>query len=298
MLTSRMFAPPRTCSSATSTAPLKSPSSIRRRKRAEPVTFVRSPISTKPVSGPISNGSSPLQRGRGAAGSGTCRGAQALDRVGDRARVLGRRAAAAAGDVQEPAARELAEQRARHLGRLVVAAEGVRQAGVRVRSDEARREPRELGDVRPHLLRAERAVDADDQRLGVLDRDPERLDRLARERPAGEVDDRGRDPERHVRAPSRARRRSPPSRSACRRSSRAGAGRRRPRRAPRDLLGVGLLDLVEGLRAERRVVDLRAERERDVQRPDRAGDEAVARAASRAIRAPATFISYTASSSP
>ena len=38
--------------------------STRRRKRAEPVTFVRSPIITKPVSGPISNGSSPLQRGR------------------------------------------------------------------------------------------------------------------------------------------------------------------------------------------------------------------------------------------
>ena len=38
--------------------------SIRRRKRAEPVTFVRSPIITKPVSGPISNGSRPLKRGR------------------------------------------------------------------------------------------------------------------------------------------------------------------------------------------------------------------------------------------
>ena len=50
MFTSRRFAPPRTCSSATSTAPPKSPLSTRRRNRAEPVTFVRSPISTKPVS--------------------------------------------------------------------------------------------------------------------------------------------------------------------------------------------------------------------------------------------------------
>jgi hypothetical protein len=35
-----------------------------RRKRAEPVTFVRSPIMTKPVSGVIVNGSMPLKRGR------------------------------------------------------------------------------------------------------------------------------------------------------------------------------------------------------------------------------------------
>ena len=82
MLTSRMFAPPRTCSSATSTAPVKSSPSIRRRKRAEPVTFVRSPISTKPVSGPISNGSSPLQRGRRA-------------RLGERRAARGRATAAA-----------------------------------------------------------------------------------------------------------------------------------------------------------------------------------------------------------
>ena len=48
MFTSSRFAPPRTCSSATSTAPWKSFASIRRRKRAEPVTFVRSPTTTKP----------------------------------------------------------------------------------------------------------------------------------------------------------------------------------------------------------------------------------------------------------
>ena len=62
MFTSSRFAPPRTCSSATSTAAPKSPLSIRRRKRAEPVTFVRSPIRTKPVSSVISKGSSPLNR--------------------------------------------------------------------------------------------------------------------------------------------------------------------------------------------------------------------------------------------
>ncbi len=73
MFTSRKFAPPRTCSRATSTAPWKSPASISRRKRAEPVTFVRSPIMTKPVSGPISNGSRPLKRGRSGR-FGTCLG--------------------------------------------------------------------------------------------------------------------------------------------------------------------------------------------------------------------------------
>ena len=73
MFTSSRLAPPRTWSSATATAPVKSPDSMRRRKRAEPVTLVRSPISTKLVSGPISNGSRPLKRVR-AARLGTCRG--------------------------------------------------------------------------------------------------------------------------------------------------------------------------------------------------------------------------------
>ena len=62
MLTSRTFAPPRTCSSATSTASWNWPPSIRRRKRAEPVTFVRSPTMTKFDSGKMRNGSRPLRR--------------------------------------------------------------------------------------------------------------------------------------------------------------------------------------------------------------------------------------------
>ena len=48
---------------------------------------------------------------------------------------------------------------------------------------------------------------------------------------------------------------------------------------------------VEGVRAKAGVVDLRAERERHVERADGAGDEAVGPAASRAMRAPSTFIS-------
>ena len=62
MLTSIRFAPPRTCSRATSSASWKFPASISRRKRVDPVTFVRSPIITKFVSSVITKGSRPLKR--------------------------------------------------------------------------------------------------------------------------------------------------------------------------------------------------------------------------------------------
>ena len=75
MFTSSRLAPPRTWSSATCTAPLKSPDSMRRRNRCEPVMLVRSPMVTNPLSGVISNGSSPLKRVCGA-GSGSSRGAR------------------------------------------------------------------------------------------------------------------------------------------------------------------------------------------------------------------------------
>ena len=65
MFTSSRFAPPRTWSSATCTAPPKSPDSISLRNRIEPVTLVRSPTTTKPESGLISKGSRPLKRARG-----------------------------------------------------------------------------------------------------------------------------------------------------------------------------------------------------------------------------------------
>ncbi len=189
-------------------------------------------------------------------------------------RVLGRRAAARADDVQQAVARELVQERRRDVGRLVVAAERVRQARVRMRRRQAARDLRELRDVRPHLARAERAVDADDQRVGVLDRRPEAFDRLPRQRAPGQVDDRDADPERQLR----------------RRVARGDDRRLRVQRVEdrldqqqvdaavaqaADLLRVALDDLVERVRAVRRVVDARAERQRDVQRADRAGDEAV-----------------------
>ena len=210
---------------------------------------------------------------------------EAAHRGRDRGGVRRRRAAARAGDVQEAVVREVAQQARGHVGRLVVAAEGVRQAGVRMRGDEARRDAGELGDVRPQLARAERAVDADDQRVGMLDRGPERLDRLPAQRPARQVDDRDRDPERQL----------------GRDLARGGDRRLRVQRVEdrldqeqvgaavgqaADLLGVRLAHLVERVRPEPGIVDLRAERQRDVQRPDRAGDEPAAGRVGRLAREP------------
>jgi hypothetical protein len=59
MFTSIRLAPPRTCSSATASADWWSPAWISFRKRREPVTFVRSPIMTKFVSGRTTSGSRP-----------------------------------------------------------------------------------------------------------------------------------------------------------------------------------------------------------------------------------------------
>ena len=199
---------------------------------------------------------------------------EAPHRRRDRLRVLGRRPATGSRDVEEAVARELVQQRRRDVRRLVVAAERVRQAGVRMRRGEAGCDPRELGDVRPHLTGPERAVDADDQRLGVLDRRPEAVDRLPAECSAREIDDRDADPERQLRGDL----------------ARGDQRRLRVQRVedrldqqqvdaavgePANLLGVGLDDLVEGVRPVTGIVDARAQRERDVQRADRAGDEPV-----------------------
>src|SRR5436190_9783472 len=113
--------------------------------------------------------------------------------------MVGRRAAAASDDVDEAGARELAEERTGVRGLLVVRPEFVRQPRVRVTGDVRRRDPREVFDKRPHLRGAERAVDADDERLRVLDREPEGLDGLAREVATALVDRGERDPEGQLR---------------------------------------------------------------------------------------------------
>ena len=118
------------------------------------------------------------------------------DGVDDRRDVVGGGAAAAADDVDEPGVGELAERRRRLLGRLVVAAEGVGQPGVGVGAHERIGDRRQLVDVRPHLLAAERAVEPDRERIGMPHRLPERSDGLPGQRASGAIGDRARDHER------------------------------------------------------------------------------------------------------
>ncbi len=272
MFTSSALAPDRTCSSATSTAASRSPASTSERNRAEPVTFVRSPIITNPVSGPSSKGSSPLQRVRGSR-TGIRRWRNPFQGRRDLTDVLGGRAAAAADDVHEPVLGERAEVAARVSRLLVVLAHRVREPGVRVAGDVRVRDAGEILEERPHLARAERAVDAGDERPRVLDGDPERLRRLPREVAAAAVDRREREPQRQVGRDVR--------RGDDRRLRVEGVEDRLdeeqvdPTLGERgDLLRVGGAHLLEGDRAERRVLDLRRHGERDVERAEGSGDEA------------------------
>ena len=113
----------------------------------------------------------------------------ALDGSGDGRDVVGRGAAAAADQVDEAGLGELGDDRGSLVGRLVVLPERVGQAGVGVAGDERVGHARHLGDVGPHLLGAERAVEPDGQRRDVADRAPERLGDLAGQRAAARVGD-------------------------------------------------------------------------------------------------------------
>ena len=273
MLTSSRLAPPRTCSSATSTAAWWSSPSMRRRKRG----------GTRDV-GALADHHEPgvrvdLERLQAAEPGARRRlrqltRRQAADGGGDAGDVVRRGAAAAAHDVDDPGLGELPQEPRRLVGLLVVAAERVRQAGVRVGRDVAAGQPRQLRDVRAHLLRTQRAVDADDERVGVRHRGEEGLDGLARERAAAAVDDRHRDPQREVRCDLGG-------------SGDGGLGVERVEdRLDQqqvdaalvqrlDLLGVGVVDLLVGHRPVRRVLDVRRQRQRHVERAERAGDVAV-----------------------
>ena len=187
--------------------------------------------------------------------------------------MLGRRPAAAADEVHEAVLGEGAEEAAGVLRLLVVLSHRVRQPGVRVARDVRVGDAREPLEEGTHVGCAERAVDADDERPCVLHGDPERLRRLAREVPPAPVDRGEREPERQVG-----------------RDVRGGDDRRlRVQRVEDrldeqkvdaalcergDLLRVGLAHLIERDRPEGRVFDLRRDRQRDVERADRAGDEA------------------------
>ena len=159
------------------------------------------------------------------------------------------------------------------------------------------------------LLRAERAVEPDDERIGVADAVPERLDGLARQGPARGVDDRPGDDQRHPLAGlveqrlDRGDRRLGVERVEDRldqqdvRAALEQAGRR---------FAIGDLELLPGDAAGGRIADVRAhrggpvgraERARDVTAAGRARARSAASAASRARRAAATLMSRTVSGS-
>ncbi len=126
------------------------------------------------------------------------------------------------------------------------------------------------------LLRAERAVEPDDHRVGVADAVPERLDRLARQRPAGGVDDRPRDDQRHALAGL-----------VEERLDRGDRGLRVERVEDRldqqdvgaaveqagSRFAIGDLELLPGDAPGGRIADVRAHRGGAVRRAERAGDE-------------------------
>ncbi len=75
------------------------------------------------------------------------------------------------------------------LGLFVIVAEGIGQAGIRVAADVGRGDLGQFGQVRPHLVGAQSAVDADAEGLGMGDGGPEGVDGLPRQRAAAAVGD-------------------------------------------------------------------------------------------------------------
>ena len=166
----------------------------------------------------------------------------------------------------------------RGLRRLfVVLAERVRQPGVGVAAHIALDRARQVGEVRTHFARAERAVEADAERLRVLDRQVERIERLARERAAAAIGQRRRHHQRQAHAflfehlVDRDERRLGVQRVDLRfdqQQIRAAVDQ------PARLVLERVAHLVEGDGAKRRIVDVGRDRQRLGGRPERAGDEA------------------------
>ena len=93
--------------------------------------------------------------------------------------MIRRGAAAAADNIDETGLRELSDQPGHEFRALVVLAELVGQAGIRIGANECIRNAANVGDMRAQIFRAERAVEADGDRLGMPYRIPERFWQLA-----------------------------------------------------------------------------------------------------------------------
>ncbi len=100
-----------------------------------------------------------------------------------------RGAAAAAQNVDEAAFRELLHQPGHVFRAFVVEAKFVGQAGVGIGADHRVGDARQLGQMRAHFASAERTIEADGERRGMLHRMPEGGRRLARQRTPGKVGD-------------------------------------------------------------------------------------------------------------
>ena len=123
-----------------------------------------------------------------------------VDRLGDGADVVRRRAAASADDVDNAVGGELADLRRHRLGALIILAESVGQARVRVGADERVRRLGDLRQVLAHRARAKRAIEADRKGTRVAHRMPEGGRRLAGQGAPRAVGDGARDHQRHRRA--------------------------------------------------------------------------------------------------
>ena len=173
-------------------------------------------------------------------------------------------------------ARAHSPRAARHLGgRLVVAAQLVGEAGVGVGGQRDVGEADQLLDVLAQLLRAEGAVEPDEERVRVPDARPEGLQGLAGQRAARGVHDRPGDHHREAEPQVVEQPADREDRGLGVEGVEDGLDEQEVR-AARDLplgrLAVGLRQLLEGDVAGRRVVDVRAERARAVGGAEGAGD--------------------------
>ena len=188
-----------------------------------------------------------------------------------------RGAAAAADDVDEAGFGELADQ-PRHIFRaLVILAEFVGQAGIRIGADQRVGDAADVGDVRAKVFGAERAVEADRDRLGVPDRIPERFRQLARQQAAGFVGDGARDHHGHVDAALFANLGDGVERRLGVQRVEDGFDQQQIGAAveqPVDLLAIGFAQIVKGDGAVAGIGDVGRDRGGAVGRAERAGHEA------------------------
>ena len=196
---------------------------------------------------------------------------------GDRADVLRRRAAAAADDIDQPLARKLLDLGGHEFRALVILAEFIGQAGIRIGADEGVGDAGNLRQMRAHGVGAERAVQADRERIGMAHRMPERGRRLAGKRAAGKIGDRAGNHDRQTHTLL-------DENLVAGEDRRLGVQRVEDRLdqddvgaavdQPAQLLAIGDAQIVEADGAVAGIVDVRRDRRGAVGRPERAGDEA------------------------